>query len=547
MKPEPAPPPAKASPEVRKAQRWNIVWVVPILALILGTWLLYRNFATRGPVAHIHFETAEEIYAGKTEIRCRSVKVGLVKEVKLSADLNSVLVIAEFEPDAEALLREGSRFWVVKPRLSAAEISGLGTLIQGAYIELDPGPGDREIRAQFEGLEIPPATSSNVPGRRIILTTEEAGSLQIGAPVHYRGFEVGRIEGRQLSDDGSKVTYNAFISEEYSRLITDRTRFWNSSGLEINANAMGVVVRTPSLQSMVSGGVSFGFADGMAAGKAVEDGMSFTLFPDKDAAKRSTFNPSLKLLLLFNESVRGLTTNSPVEFRGIPIGKISQISFDLVGDTNDSRVPVLIEIDASLVRPESAQAIAKSDSLFFQEEVDKGLRAGLKTSSLITGSVHIDFDYHTDALPATLGTIGDYTTFPTISTSFAQLETKLNALIDKLQNVPVSDTMAALNGAAEEGKLMAAAARKTLEDPAMQKLPAELQGSLEELKRSVASLGPNGAVQGDLLRTLDELRATLRALKTLTQTIEEKPNSLIFGRGSSGKNPTPKAPASPNP
>lgn len=529
---------------MRKAQRWNIVWVVPILALFLGTWLLYRNFATRGPVANIHFDTAEEIYAGKTEIRCRSVKVGLVKDVKLSSDLNSVLVIAELESGTETLLREGSRFWVVKPRLSAAEISGLGTLIQGAYIELDPGPNDSNYQLHFEGLETPPATSSNVPGRRIILTTDEAGSLQIGAPVQYRGFEVGRIEGRRLSDDGSRVSYNAFISEEYSRLITDHTRFWNSSGLEINANAMGVVVRTPSLQSMVSGGVSFGLADGMAAGKPVKDGMSFTLFPDKDAAKRSTFNPSLKLLLLFNESVRGLTTSSPVEFRGIPIGKISQISFDLVDGSVDPRVPVLIEIDASLVRPESAQAITKSDSLFFQEEVDKGLRAGLKTSSLITGAVHIDFDYHADATPASLGKKGEYTTFPTISTSFAQLETKLNALLNKLQNVPISETMTTLNGAAEEGKMMAAAARKTLEDPAIKKLPAEIQSSLEELKRSVASLGPNGAVQGDLLRTLDELRATLRALKSVSETIDEKPNSLIFGRSSKDKNPTPKAPVS---
>jgi len=524
-----------------------VVWVVPLIALLLGAWMLYRHFVARGPVANIRFETAEGIYAGRTEVRCRSVKVGVVRHVKLTEDLASVMVVAELEGDAASLLREGSRFWVVKPRLSGAEISGLGTLIQGPYIELDPGPASGKPRENFEGLETPPATNSSVPGRRIVLHTREAGSLQIGAPIYYRGFEVGRIESRQLDDKGLRVSYNAFISEDYSELVTDNCRFWNSSGLEINASASGVVVRTPSLQSMISGGISFGLTGNMSPGNPVADGAEFTLFADKEAAQRSTFTPTLEFLLLFDQSVRGLTTNSPVEFRGIPIGRITRISFDLVDSHRDPRIPVLIEIDPTRCRPKSDDITMRPDTTFFIEEVERGLRAGIKTTSMITGAVHIDFDYHPDAPRATIGRMGNYATFPTVTSGFAQLETKLNTLIDKLQAVPLQDTMKALTEASEEAKSIAVSARQVFEDPEFKKLPAELTGAMSQLKRSIASIGPDGQIQGEVKMTMEELRGALRSLKAVADLLEQKPNALIFGRGRDDNEDGSESTPSPGP
>ena len=537
-----------ATPVVRRARRWNIVWVVPLVALLLGAWLLYRNFATQGAVARVRFETAEEIYAGKTEVRCRSVKVGIVKDVTLAEDLKSVLVYLEMDPDAEHLLRRGTRFWVVKPRLSAAEVSGLNTLIQGAYIEMDPGPPDAERWNLFKGRETPPATSRSVPGRRLVLVAERAGSLSVGSPVFYRGIEVGRIERRELSEDGLQVRYDAFISEQYSQLVTDRSRFWNTSGIDISAGAEGVRLRTPSLQAMVSGGVAFGLPDDARSGHPATDGMTFPLYESEDAARKSGFNPTLRFLLLFNQTVRGLSETAPVEFRGITIGRVARISFDLVSGADDPRIPVLIELDPALVRPETAREMTKQDSEFFSDEVAKGLRAALKTGSLITGAMYVDLDYYPEADPAKLEKYGDFTTFPTVSSGFAQLEAKLTAILDKLQALPLDQSVNEITAAAAEAKTTiaearatldeiqgaAAAARATFEDPGMRELPAEL-------RKSVASLGPEGSVQGDLLRTLDELRATLRALKAVSTTIDEKPNSLLFGRESSG-NPLPKAP-----
>lgn len=552
---EPTPSPA-AEPDYRAARRWNIVWVVPILALLIGGWMIYRNLSSQGPVARVRFDTADGIAAGKTEVRCRSVRVGVVKNVKLADDLKSVLIYLELGPDSGGLLRRGTRFWVVRPRVSTTDISGLGTLLTGAYIELDPGPPDAEPWKLFKGRETPPATNRSIPGRRLVLTAEEAGSLVAGSPIYFRGFEVGRIESRKLEEGGARVVYDAFIGEEYGSLVTENTRFWNTSGIDISAGADGFKVRTPSFQAMVSGGATFGVPAGMVAGPQAADGMTFTLFADEDAAKDSGFNPTLKFLLLFNQSVRGLSRSAPVEFRGITIGRVADISLDYLKDATDSRIPVLIEIDPSLLRRESEAQVLNPQSDFLATAVQQGLRASLKTGNILTGALFVDFDYQTDAVPAKLAKVGDLTTFPTVSSGLAQLEAKVTAILDKLQALPLDDTMRKIGTAADEAattvadartalkeiEATAAAARTTLDDPRFRDLPGNLQATLEQMEKSVTSVGPEGAIQGDLLRTLDELRSALRAMKALTTTIDEKPNSLLFGKESSG-NPIPRAPS----
>ena len=548
-------PASAASPNLRAARRWNIVWFVPVLALLIGGWLVWRNLSSQGPIAQVRFETADGIAARKTEVRCRSVRVGYVKQVKLADDLKSVLVFLELDPDSEHLLRSGTRFWVVRPRVSTTDISGLGTLLTGAYIELDPGPQGAKRHSTFKGRETPPATNRSIPGLRLVLTADEAGSLIAGSPIYYRGFEVGRIESRRLDIQNERVTYNAFIRQDYSPLVTGNTRFWNTSGIDISAGADGFKVRTPSFQAMVSGGAAFGVPPGVDAGTPVADGSLFTLFTNEEAAESSAFNPTLKFVLLFDQSVRGLAKAAPVEFRGIPIGRVADISFDYLAAPDDSRIPVLVEIDPSLLRREAAENMGKPDGEFLADAVKRGLRASLKTGSLLTGALFVDVDYHRDTPFAVMAKTGEYPSIPTVSSGFAQLETKLTAILDKIQALPLDDTMAKIGNAADEAAVTiaeargalkeiedtAASARRTLDSAEFARLPDDLRATLASVEKSVASVGPDGAVQGDLLRTLDELRAALRSMKTLTNAIDEKPNSLLFGRDSSG-NPIPRAP-----
>lgn len=542
-----------ATPAIRTAQRWNIVWVVPIVAALIGAWMVWQHMRSHGPVARVSFETADGIVAGKTEIRCRSVRVGYVRTVELSDDLNSVTVSVQMDPETRNLLREGSRFWVVRPRVSGTDISGLGTLLTGAYIELDPGNGT-EGALDFTGLENPPATISSIPGLRLQLFADQAASLVAGSPIYYRGYEIGRIEGKSLDAEGRRVIYNAFIREEYGGLIRKNTRFWNTSGIDVTAGVDGFKVRTPSFQSMVSGGVSCAVPGGMEPGPPSPDGTIFRLYPGENEAMNTPFEPNLRMLLLFDHSVRGLNQGAPVEFRGMPIGRVADISFDYLKGRGDMRVPVLVEIDTRLLLVDRDDNDPESDSRYLQSAVEEGLRGSLRTASLITGALFVDLDYHPDAEPAEIVNLGDYLSLPTVSSGFALLEGKLAGILDKIEAMPIDEMVTRFSTAAEETAVTVAAARdvfsevraatvamrETLEQPSFRNLPEELNRTLAALEQSVASLGPEGAVQGDLLRTLDEMRAALRSMATLTNTLEEKPNSLIFGRESTG-NPVPRA------
>ncbi|MBK1880879.1 intermembrane transport protein PqiB [Luteolibacter pohnpeiensis] len=543
-----------ATPEYKAAQRWNIIWVVPILAILIGGYLVYRSFASQGPLAEVRFETADGIIAGQTEVRCRSVLVGKVEDVKLSKDLKSVMISLRIDPESESLLRDGTQFWVVRPRVSVSDISGLGTLITGAYIELDPGSGG-ELKTSYIGRETPPATSRSIPGRRLVLTADEAGSLMPGSPIYYRGYEVGRIESRRLDIENRQVVYEAFVREEYAGLVRRNTRFWNTSGVDVSVGTDGFKVRTPSLQAMVSGGAEFGIPDSEPAGAAVTDGASFVLHKSFDDAVNSTFLPSMKFLLLFDQSVRGLAVGAPVEFRGIQLGRVADISFNHNPVRGDRRIPVVIEIDPALLRSETRERLDDPEYQFLGNAVEHGMRAALKTGNLLSGALFVDLDYYPEAPSEEITMTGDLKTLPTISSGFAQLESKVTAILDKLEALPLDETVEKITKASDEAattiadaretmheiEQTLAAARETLEDPAFRDLPSDLKKTLNELQESVASVGPNGEVQGDLRRTLDELRASLRSIKSLTNTIDEKPSSLIFGKESSG-NPIPRAP-----
>jgi paraquat-inducible protein B len=535
---------------VRRRRRISSVWFVPVVALLLAGWLIYKNYSEKGTLVTVTFETANSIKAGETEVRCRSVRVGVVEKVTLAEDIRSVNVKLRINPTSEELLRKNTRFWVVRPRVSASDISGLGTLITGAYLELEPG-SDPHPASHYKGLEEPPITPANVPGLRLTLVADDAGSLGVGAPLYYRGFEVGKVERRTLDIEARRIRYEIFIEDEYADLVNTSTRFWNTSGIDVSAGADGFKFRTPSFQSMVIGGASFSVPKGVVNGEATEDGSVFTLYEDESAARDASFDVDRKALLFFDHSVRGLNRGAPVEFRGIPIGRVVDITFKY-SPPGDSRVPVLIEFDTKTLRRATEDHL--DSTLVLTEAVKKGLRAKLGTGSLLTGAMFIDVDFVDNAFPATLGKIGEFDVIPTESSGFAQMEAKINAILAKVQALPLDDTLAKFGNAADETAKTVADARSTmtsieetlgemkklLGSDETQNVTKELNATLAELRTSVESLGPAGSMQGDLRRTLDELRSALRSFDSLSRSLDEKPNSILFGRDSSG-NPIPKA------
>lgn len=530
--PEPTSPPTSppaARVVARSRRRLSPVWIIPIVAALLGAWLVWKYYAAKGPEITVRFDTAEGIIGGKTSIFCRSVNVGTVRGVRLSDDLKKVLVTLDMTRDATRLLNKDTQIWIARARYNSAGISGLNTLVSGNYLELQPGVST-EPRRQFSGLENPPVTPPGVPGLHIRLTAQSAGGLGPGASITYKGITVGKIETRVFHPETGEMEFSAFIQGEYSNLIEENTRFWNASGIDLKIGAEGVKLRSGTLEAILAGGVTFSDPESRESRAShPADGKTFVLYDSFDDSRRLEFNPTLPYLLLFTGSVRGLSNDAPVEFRGIQVGTVSGISFQYLPNDPERRAPVLIKLDpAAFVNVpignyEAAQAA-------IAQVVEKGLRASLKTGSLITGQLYVDLDFQKDAPPQSVATIDGYHVMPTTGSGLDEIEAKVTGLLDKFKALPLEKTVENANDALAAVKGAAGNLEKFLGSKDTQALPGDLRKDLQALQTTLAGYNGDSAFYGDVSQTLRQLTETLRSLRALTGTLERTPNSLIFGK-----------------
>ncbi len=519
---------------MRKRPGISPVWIIPLIAALLGAWLIWQHYSSLGPLVTVRFETAEGIAEKKTAVQCRSVSIGIVESVDLSPDLKGVVTTLRIHKSAAALLREDSRFWVVRPRFGGAGISGLGTLVSGTYIELDPGISDLP-GTTFEGLENPPVTPLGVPGLHVTLIAEQAGSIGPGSTVIYKGLKAGRIESQAFSPENGRVEFGAFIHDEFSRLVTARTRFWNTSGFDLDIGANGVHLRTGSVEAMVAGGVAFESSESDLQEDPVGNGAIFALHESYDDTREVSLNTRLSYLLLFENSVRGLLPEAPVEFRGIRVGTVAGISFDYLPDDPSHRVPVLIKIDPSLIGtfPPDDMDAAKA---MIRERVREGLRATLRTGSLITGQLFVDLDLLDDVPPASVAEAGGHLILPTVSSGLEQLQDKLAAVLDKVQALPIEGTVDAATTALTEIKTTVVDLRSAiasvdtlLASEKTQAIPGDIQSSLNALNKTLEGFNEDSVIYGDLAAMIRDLQSAVRAIETLASSLERKPSSLLWG------------------
>jgi paraquat-inducible protein B len=498
---------ADATPKVTKRRGIPRIWLVPIIALLLGIWMVYWTWSNKGPEITIMLATAEGIEAGKTKIKTRSVEVGLVESVGLGEDLQNVVVTARLEPDAEDLLREDTQFWVVRVRVGMGGVSGLGTLLSGGYIQLEPGEG-APGRREFEGLPNVPVTPVGTPGLKFSLLSDELGSVSTGDPILYKGFTVGRVESTDFDVETQQVHHRAFIDAPYDELVTSATRFWSDSGLSFSANADGIELHTGSLESMLIGGVAFGLPDDIEPGELVEDGVDFALHPDRDSINDHPFARSLEYVVEFNQSVRGLRPGAPIEYRGLPAGRVVRLMIDEIGATGGqgkgTAIPVLLQFEPGRLRfgdsDEGVEKLERSIEL----GIKNGLRATLATGSLLTGRLLVALDIYPDAEAAELGSYAGRPTIPTIASGLDSIEQKVAKLLDKLNELRLED----VTGSADA----------TLR---------ELTATIAELRALVASQNVQ-SLPGSIDASLDELARTLKSVRALADSLEDQPSALIF-------------------
>ncbi|WP_457675801.1 PqiB family protein [Thiolapillus sp.] len=548
---------------------FSFVWVVPLVALIVGIVLIYREYASLGPSISIVFSSAEGIEPRKTEIRYRDVAIGRVQAVEFSEDLSRVVVDARLQKGMEVLLSEDTRFWVVRPRIGATGASGIGTLLSGVYIAVDPGK-EGDYTERFVGLEEPPKILADARGTLFRLKAERLGSISIGSPVYYRQIPVGEVTGYRLAEDGSRVDMDIFIEAPHDRLVHKTTRFWNVSGVEVELSPDGVNVQMESLVSLFAGGVAFDTPRSLEADLPAEEGAVFHLYASRKKSEERSGHLKLPYVLYFDDSVRGLSVGAAVEFRGIPVGEVLDITLSKREDDQPVHIAVLIALEPDRVPFSEDVHLPVEEGLdderlrkLFQETLDKlvarGLRARLITGNMLTGQLVVDMDLEPEARAASIDYSGKYPVLPTVPNSLSNITNSLVTLLGKLKRLPL-DEMGEHLLRVSEGM------DRLVNNPGLQQSTEDVAQMLKELNalmKTVSNRTPGimddlgqlstdaqrmirqaekaflvlersasdqGSMGGELVKTMRELGAAARAVKGVAEYLERHPEALLQGK-----------------
>ncbi len=493
-------PPAAPEAVVEEKSRISIVWLIPLVAVLIGAFLGYRAITERGPTITIRFETGEGLQAGKTKVRYKDIEVGSVTSVVLADDLSGVVVRAEMNKEAGQYLTETTRFWVVRATVTAGQVSGLGTLFSGAYIGMDPSREGKRMHT-FRGLEVPPVVTHDQAGAHFALRSENLGSFNIGAPVYYRKIRVGQVVAYELDESGQHVTVKVFVRAPHDKRVSRNTRFWDASGLDVSLGAEGVRVDSPSIVSMIIGGVAFDTTPGMDAGEEAGEDQVFRLYANRQASLERTYRESTFYLAYFDGSVQGLVAGSPVMFRGIRIGEVVDLKLVYDAENVAFRIPVLMKLQPERIEV-GAEEVRGDRPLVAL--VKRGLRAQLESASLLTGQLQIEFDIHPDADPAQVDFSGPYPAIPTLPRPLDQLATGIAAIVDKLEELPIEEIGQELN--------------------------KSLKALSSTLDSADALLDPDGPTRRELNRAIAELAQAARSARLLADYLEQHPEALVRGK-----------------
>ncbi|MEH6616510.1 MAG: intermembrane transport protein PqiB [Porticoccus sp.] len=542
---------SEMKPSISSGRKFTAVWIVPLVALVIGLSMGIHHFMTQGPTITIDFKTAESLQGGKTKVRLLNVDIGVVESVALKENISGVTATVKLGPEARPLLHEDTRFWVVRPRVGAGGVSGLSTLLGGTYIEMSPGTGSDKQR-EFVGLEEPPQTPLDAPGVRLTLLSKRAGSLSVGESVVFRGYNVGRIESMEFDEKGRQVRYDIFVDAPFHKLINSNTRFWNVSGISLTASAEGFQVEMGTMDTLLLGGVAFDAPPGLRPGSAVDNGREYHLYESYDDILKNPYTYGLYYVVSFSQSVRGLEPGAPVEYRGIPIGRVERILLKELTANNLSKVitaeglskenstagqaiPVLIYLEpARMALPDNQESIVALKQAI-EGGVPKGLRATLMTGNLLTGKQLVNVDFFPEEEPAELGAFEQYVTIPTIETGVGRLENQLRSFLDRLDALPLEETVAGVNKVLGTADNSLSSLTETLDSvnnivdsDDSRRLSSELVATLGELRSALTGIAPDSEMYQGLGATITSLNGSLENLDALIRKVSDKPNSLIF-------------------
>ena len=531
---------------IRKTHTFaSIVWLIPLLALLVGGWLLMNNIRNTGPEITLYMVSAEGIEVNNTVIRVLNVEMGRITKIRLNPDRKGVELTARLTADAKDMMRKDTQFWIVKPRIDQSGISGLNTLVSGSYIAFTPGV-DAEEQYQFTVSDLPPIAAIGQSGIRLQLSGDNNKMLDVGSPVMYESFTVGQIESAKFDPKTRRVHYTVFIKSPNDKLINTDSQFWLQSGVHIQTDGSGVQIEA-NLPTLLSGAIAFRTPvihnENNGTRLAVNNDV-FELYNDRTAIDNLPSDRSLYYVAFFKQSVRGLMAGAPVEYKGIPVGSVANVPYFAEGDAlklfQNGWIPVRIRIEPHLIEQSSTPKSKEYWQDTLQHALNQGLNATLSSNNLVLGSKMIELtdapsdgarlkpftDYHGDTVIATRGGGLD------------DLQAQLSQLLDKFNKLPLDKTVGELNNSLSELKATLHSVNKLVKQPTTQRIPAELNQTLRELRRTLQGISPQSPVYRDVQNTLNSIDQTLRDAQPVLNTLKEKPNALIFNQNS--RDPIPK-------
>lgn len=524
---------------MKKKKKINLIWLLPIIALLVGFYLAYDRYSQYGAIIQITFPNAEGLEVGKTKIRYKNLDIGTVRDIRLSPALDSVIVAAQMDKNADNLLRKDSEFWIVKPQISTRGVMGLSTILSGSYIAVSIGKSE-EFSRSFKALEEIPLVEKGERGLRLQLTTERLAGLNVGSPVYYQGMTVGQIEKIAFGEGFKHIVLNAFIRAPYDQLVNGDSRFWNVSGFRATLGSQGARFEMESLESLMMGGITFSSSGVASAAGALPS--SFPLYKNEAESRGKGQLRKESYLVYFPDSVRGLKVGAAVNFKGFDIGEVKEISLIYDEKSRDVRVPVLVELEPERIN-------GGGGSHLIANLVRSGLVASLETGNLFTGEKYVKLEMGKKPQSLKKDEGSSYDVLPSQPTELGRLTEDISAIVANVKRLPLKQiaenvetltrdlkgisgelrgqlngTLKNINGLVRDLDKLALDSRRSIASTSEQ-----LNQNLRQLDKLLQGLGPESSLYFTLEKTMNSLEKASGQLDKLLKKLNGKPNSLIFG------------------
>jgi paraquat-inducible protein B len=509
--------------EVIKHKRLSIsIWLIPIVALLISLWLAYQYFAQLGPEITIEFESSAGLKAKQSQIKFRDVTIGTVKKISLKDGNKGVIITARINKDAQRLINENAKFWIVKPKIDKTGITGLETLVSGSYIELYSTHGGT-LKENFIGLEEPFLDEKNIKGKYFKLNAPNSYDIEQGSLVYCRNVEVGEVKHVNLSENGDMVEFGIFIKDPYEKFINTQTQFFYMSNFKIDLSKSRLDMSLASSTQIIYGGIAFSTPSKQLHQYPMEDNYIFPLFSSEGeaATKRIGYNTKdIKTFQMrFSQNLAKLEISAPIKFSDFQIGNVVNIESSFNAQKGEMVSEVLVDIDTSVFHHD------------LNSSLKKGLIAQLAQSNPLLDSLYIELTYDKNN-SYHVENARPYDIFPTKNVTFDDMGAKVKTLLNSI-TLLVNNSQRPIENILKNLNKTIKSTNSIISGSGLKKLPKQIEKSLKEFEATLQTtrelISSNSKMSDDVSESMKEVNKASRALERVLRKIDQKPNSLIFG------------------